>query len=251
MFSAENQLKTCKGVLNYSPRLVVEELNFYDLLALAVRNNVDMPTAEEEHELYIQKTTTRVERLKNIEVFEDYFECVEHLPAFAFSLTALRLDKKDLKKHKIGQKIPYQVIQTDVTKFVDQIKDPSFRTENWRDIINEVNKVVADNIYVPYCRGQIVREMHPLGIPLEVENTPHHSPPYALHAWIGSQINEYLDLKSNSDYLVDPISGNYDFAISRTADYLHPERCLRIVAGEQRSTVGSNDSFRPVVRSLF
>ncbi len=239
--------------LRYSPRLVRTGADFYDTIMSAVRmTDPEMlasglylrpPTAGEEEAVY-RKVSHGATELRDVDELRDYFnnndECWY---AWGHTLTGLRIPEKYVGREcRIGEKVPVQVIVTDIVPFISQIADPQFTRESWRDIVNDVN-IVKGEVAVPYCRGHVVREMHPIfGIFTEVEQTTEHETPYALHGW----------LRENLVVPEDPISGHYDVAVVRGCGWRHGggEWCLCVLADYGRSGAGSGVGFRPVVRGV-
>jgi len=235
--------------LQYSSRLFRTRKDFYDNLKIAAERSVAagkviMPpdANEEEQYIYVQKISG-AKRPSDVEELQDYFAKNEDgWYAWAYTLTGLRVPEKYVcKTYRIGEKVPVQIIVTDITPYISQIADPRFTYDNWKDIIDKVNHVKAE-LAVPYSRGHVIREMHStLGIFTEVEKTTEHKEPYALHAWL----REDLQLPK------DPISGYYDLAVGRRRDWLlFMDMCLAVDADHLRWIAHSysDDSFRPVVR---
>jgi hypothetical protein len=241
--------------ISYSPRLVrsidhlpegyasaeYDKSDFYDALKVAAVMGVSLPTAGEEHAIYAQRGAG-AKKLRDVEEFRDHFtNNDEKVYIWGHSLTGLRFREKDLRKpYNVGDKVTVQVIETDITPFLPQIANPEFTRNNWKDIIGQVNHV-KDELIIPYCRGQVIREMHPVhGIFTEVEPSIEHNAPSALHGW----------LRENLDLPQDPISGYYDVAVERRSCWHHDvgERCLNVYADYRRLNASSNAGFRPVVR---
>src|SRR3989338_7692559 len=200
---------------------------------------VSLPTSGEEHAIYSQKSAG-AKRLRDVEELRDYFvNNDKSWYAWNWNTTGLRFREADLRKpYNVGDKITALVIETDITPYLSQIADPQFTRNNWKDIIDKVNQV-KDKLAVPYARGHVIREMHPIfGIFTEVEPTTEHETPYALHGW----------LRENLDVPQDPISGHYEVAVVRGGYWRHDERCLSVVAHCGRWDTDSDDGFRPVVR---
>ncbi len=239
--------------LAYSPRLVrsIDHLpegyataesgrsDFYDALKVAVVMGVSLPTAIEDQAIYVQRSAG-VRKLRDVEEFRDHFaNNDEGVYIWGHSLTGLRFREADLRRpYNVGDKITTQVVETDITPYLNQIADPKFTRENWKDIIDKVNHVKGE-LAVPYARGHVIREMHPtFGIFTEVEPTTEHKASYALHGW----------LRENLDIPQDPISGHYEVAVERGCYGHHDERCLGVGAYSGRWDAYSGDGFRPVVR---
>ena len=194
--------------IQYSPGLVRTRTDFYDTLkvaaemAVAAGNNLGPPTAGEEQHIYVQ-SALGAKRLQDVEELKDYFDNNgEGWYAWGHTLTAVRLPEKFVgKKCIIGEKVPVQVIVTDISPYLSQIADAKFTRENWKDIIGDVNKVKGE-LLVPYSRGNVIRAIHPIfGIFTEVEQTTEHEAPYDLHAW----------LRENLNVPKDPISGSVSY----------------------------------------
>lgn len=219
--------------------------DFYDTLkvaaemAVATGEPITLPSAGEEHQVYVQKSPG-ARRLRDVDDLKDYFG-VNDEELSGHTLTALRFHEADLRRpYNVGDKITVEVIITDITPYLGQIADPQFTRENWKDIIDKINKAVAKR-QIPYARGQVVDKTDPtLGIWIAIRNTDIHSEPYALHAWL------------RKDLVIpqDPISGYCDVAVQRWCGWRHGghERCLGVVAYWERSDAGSDCGFRPVIR---
>lgn len=209
------------------------ESDFYDALKVAAVMGANLPTAQEEQVLYA-KRTAGAKKLQNVEEFRDHFAN----NIWGHSSTCLRFRKADLgKQYNAGYKVTVSVIETDITPCVSQIADPKFTRNDWKDIIDKVNRVKSE-LAVPYARGHVIKEMHPdLGIFTEIELKTNHKPPYALHGW----------LRENLDIPLDPISGHYDVALERR-NKKHGDKCLSVVACFVRWDGHSANGFRPVVR---
>ncbi len=254
----EMPIATCP--LKYSSRLVrtINHLpegyetagpgmaDFYDTLkvaaviAVADGKPITPSTAGEEHQIYVQ-SIVGAEKLRDVEELRDYFaNNDEGWYAWAHTLTGLRFHEADLRKpYNIGDKVTAEVIITDIAPYISQIADPKFTRENWKDIIEKINKVVA-KLPVPYSRGHVIKEMHStLDIFTEVEQTTEHKTPYALHGW----------LRENLDIPKDPISGHYEVAVGRGRRWHHVGvRCPDVGADDRRWDANSYVGFRPVVR---
>ncbi len=231
--------------LQYSPRLVRTRADFYDTLQIAAKmavagsNNLGLPTAGEEQHIYVQSSAS-AKRLRGVEELMDYFaKNEERWFAWGHTLTGMRVPKEYVgRRCAIGEKVPVQVIVTDIAPYLSQIADPEFTRENWKDIIGHVNKVKGE-VAVPYSRGHVITEMHPLGIFTGVEQTTEHNAPFALHGW----------LRENLDIPEDPISGYHDLAVGRRCGWHRDvDRCLDVAAHYGRWHADSVDGFRPVVR---
>ena len=240
--------------IQYSPQLVRTGKDFYGTLEIAAKmavaagadasdNHLRLSTEAEEQYLYSQKGAG-AKKLSDVPELKDYFGNNDgNWYAWGWTLTGLRVPEEYVgRKCTIGEKIPVQVIVTDISQYISQIADPNFERENWKDIIAQVNRV-QDEILVPYSRGHVVKENHPaFGIFTEIEETTEHSTPYALHAW----------LRENLDVAKDPISGNHDLAVARRAGW-HRDghvRCLGANADYGRWRGDSYDGFRPVRGSV-
>ncbi|MBI3190722.1 hypothetical protein HYZ41_03390 [archaeon] len=202
--------------LPHSKRLNRTRADFYDTVMLAVRMTdpdlisagkyLSPPSAGEEEAVY-RKASPGAKKLRDVEEFRDHFaNNDEGVYIWGHSSTGLRFREADLRKpYNVGDKITAQVIETDITPYLRDIADPKFTRDSWKDIIDKVNQVKGE-LAIPYCRGHVIREMHPIfGIFTEVEPTTEHKAPYALHAW----------LRENLDVSQDPISGHYDVAVVR------------------------------------
>ncbi len=235
--------------LQHSPRLVRTRADFYDTVIAAVRMTdpemlasglyLSPPSAGEEEAVY-RKISPGAKKLEDVEELRDYFaNNNEGWYAWNWNTTGLRFRKADLRKpYNVGDKITVEVIETDITPYLSQIADPKFTRENWRDIIDKVNRVKGE-LAVPYCRGHVIREMHPIfGIFTEVEPTTEHKASFALHGWF----------RENLDMPHDPISGHYDVAVGRWGGWRHDEGCLDVGADFGRWFASSDGGFRPVVR---
>jgi hypothetical protein len=246
--ATDKMIQVPKGTypLLYSPRLVRTGADFYGTLkasaemAVTAGNCLSLPTDMEEHQVYVQKSPG-LKKLWDADEFKDYFAKDNGgWHAWALSLTGLRFREKDLgKPYNLGDKVTAEVIITDIIPYISQIADKKFIRENWKDIIEEVNKVKGD-ITMPYSRGHVVRAVHPVfGIFTEIEPTTEHNAPYALHAW----------LRNNLDIQKDPISCYYDVAVGRWSDWHRGEDwCLDVDACYERSVADPDSGFRPVVR---
>jgi hypothetical protein len=222
--------------------------DFYDTLkvaaemAVAAGKNITLSDAGEEQQIYVQKSPG-AKKLRDVEEFMDYFANNNgNWYAWEHSLTALRFRENDLNRdYRIGEKIKSEIILTKIPEdILRQIADEKFTHDNFKDIINKINKMV-DSVDVPYSRGHVIKEMHStLGIFTEVEKTTEHEAPHALHAW----------MRNNLQIPKDLISGHYDVAVGRGCSW-HlgvGEGCLNVDAGYGRSVAGSDVGFRPVVR---
>ena len=247
------------GILQYSPRLArtISHLpegyataktgmaDFYDTLkAVAVMSAAEgriitPANANEGHQIYMKKSAG-AKKLQDIEELKDYFSKNDKKwHAWEQTLTGLRFRKQDLRKpYEVGDKITAEVIVTDITPYISQIADPKFKRKNFRDIIEKINKV-KDEVSAPYCIGHVIRKMHPtLGIFTEVKPTKEHETPYALHGWLGE----------NLDVSQDPISGHCDIIVERGSVWPHDGMCLFVVASYRRWYADSDVGFRPMVR---
>ncbi|MBI4896173.1 MAG: hypothetical protein HY832_01360 [Candidatus Aenigmarchaeota archaeon] len=247
------------GSLCYSPRLVqtnnhvpvgyatVEprRVDFYDTLKVAAvmavaHGKLMTPSdANEAQEIYAQKSFG-AKRLRDVEEFKDHFgNNNENWYAWEETLTGLRFREADLcKRYEIGDKITAEVIVTDITPYFEQIADRNFTRENWKDIVEKINQIKGE-VCMPYSRGHVIREMDPLGIFTEVEQTREHEMPLALHGW----------LIENLAVRKDSVTDRYDIAVRRWSGWLHDGGgCLGVAAGCARSYADSDGGFRPVVR---
>lgn len=256
--------------LDGSKRLVRTRADFYDTVIAAVRMTdpemlasgryLSPPSAGEEEAVY-RKVSPGAKKLRDVEELRDYFANNEndvwelrHTPegnpyyvcaergswyAWNWNTTDLRFREADLRKsYNVGDKVTAEVVETDITPYLSQIADPKFTRENWKDIIDKVNQIKGE-LAVPYARGHVIREMHPVyGIFTEIEPTKEHKTPFALHGW----------LRENLDVPQDPISGHYEVAVVRGGGWHHDEWCLYVGAGYVRWGADSDDGFRPVVR---
>src|SRR3989338_8034345 len=233
--------------LQYSPRLVRTRADFYDTFIMAVRMTdpemmaagkyLSPPSAGEEEAIY-RKASPGTRKLRDLEELRDYFaNNDENWYAWNWNTTGLRFREADLRKpYNVGDKITALVIETGIMSYLRDIADPKFTRYNWKDIIDKVNHAKGE-LAVPYSRGHVIREMHPIfGIFTEVEQTTEHETPYALHGW----------LRENLDVPQDPISGHYDVAVERRSSWHHGERCLSVDAGCRRWNSDSDGGFRPV-----
>jgi len=180
--------------LQHSPRLVRTRADFYDTVMQAVRMTdpemlasglyLSPPSASEEEAVY-RKVSPGAKKLRDVEELRDYFaNNDEGWYAWNWNTTGIRFREADLRKpYNVGDKVTAEVIETDITPFLSQIADPKFTHDNWKDIIDNVNHVKGE-LAVPYARGHVIREMHPVyGIFTEVEPTTEHKAPFALHGW--------------------------------------------------------------------
>lgn len=243
-------ITTCS--LPYSPRLarVMVQSDFYDMLKAVAETAVDNgdydfrpSTAAEEHHIYSQQST-RAKWLSDIDEFKDYFGKGDGTTHWCITLTGLRVPKGCINKtYKIGEKIPVQVIVTDISPFIAQIADPNFSRKDWTYVIKEANKIVGE-IKIPYSIGNVIDEIDPYsGIFTEIEKTQKHRKSHKLHAWT----------KENFNISLDPISGYYDVAVAIRPSWVHPvggQLCLDIRADVRRWAEypwdKAYDSFRPV-----
>ncbi len=235
--------------LPYAARFIRTDADFYDTVIAAVRMTdpktlasgmyLSPPRAGEEESIYRQ-VVLGAKKLPDVEELRDYFaNNDEGWYAWGHTLTGLRFREADLRKpYNVGDNITAQVIETDITPYLSQIADPKFTRENWKDIIDKVNNVKGE-LAVPYARGHVIREMHPIfGIFTEVEPTTEHKAPFALHGW----------LTENLDVPQDPISGHYDIAVVRRCLWPYDEGWLNVGAFYGRFGANPDDGFRPVVR---
>lgn len=260
------ELTYSNSVVEYSSRLVRTRADFYDTLkqvatmAVATEKTLTLPTAAEEQALFAL-TSKGAETLASVEELKDYFgRNDEGWYAWGHTLTGIRIPETFVARPcKIGDRIPVLVIVTDTSSYVGQIADSRFTRENWKDIIEDVNKIVGE-LTMPYSEGQVITEMDPkFGIFTEIDAKNDHCAPYALHGW----------LRKNLEVPIDPISGYRDLSVGR-GGYWHSaaaKKCLEVVAGCGRlSTIksgarrtvmfpapcggGPGGGFRPVVRQL-
>ena len=243
--SIDRAYATQPYTLPHSPRLIRTGKDFYDSLKIAAEMavkeypNLRLSTIADEQHIYAQKSPGAI-KLKDVEEFRDYFgDNVENWFAWSHTLTGLRVPERYVGKTcSIGEKIPVQVIVTDISPYLSQIADPNFTRENWKDIIDKINKKEGE-LPVPYSRGQVIREIDPVfGVFTEIESSTAHDAPYALHAW----------LRENLSVPRDPISGHFDLEVARRSVWLADRRdCLGVDANYRRSDAHSAGGFRPVL----
>lgn len=222
--------------------------DFYDTLVVAVRMTPaelmktgrywSPPTEGEEQAVYTRESAGAT-ALRDAEGLRDYFGNNDReWYAWGHTLTGLRFQRQYIgKSYHIGEEVPVQIIETDITPFISQINDASFKREDFRDIMRSADKVVGERT-LQYCISQIIEEMDIFGLWKKIRQTKEHSELFALRG----------SLPENLDILKDPLLGTYDVAVVRECGKPLGVGWLSVGANDGRLAAASDVGFRPVVR---
>ncbi len=204
--------------IEYSPRLVRTEKNYYDSRA-SIPSGERMSTAAEE--LAIQLGMERSGKdPRQAGVFDDLFARNDsHVYIWQWTETGLRVPK--------GRNANAYETDAQGRKY-------------WAREVLIGDKMVGE-ILVPEGRGRVAVEWDEVfGLPRVTDEIKFPHTPYTTHFWFNS--NPGKDNKSS----------HQDVAVWRWSDWHHGEDawCLDVYAYYARSDAGSNDGFRPVRGSL-
>lgn len=189
-----------KYQIDYSQEITNTAADFYDTLTTVARLangtwGFDMraSTAAEEHRIFLSEKPGRLKRLERLLVMK---------PEWAYTITGLEVPQQYACKNCVpGDKLPATVTSIDIYHYMDQIADPKFSKENWRDFIRQITIPLGD-----------------MEVPFTGENW--HSNVSGIDPLFGL----FSELTYGGDKPVfgkigypkkDPISGRYEYAVTR------------------------------------
>ncbi len=222
-------------IISCSPALARTGKDFYGSLEKVARgiSGGELPrvarvsTAAEELALQRGYESDGIDpRSEKAAMFNDLFGRNSHgWHAIQWTATALRVPKGvNTGQREIGgngePKYRREVVAVDISPYLEQIADPKFERDNWRDIIGLASRVEGE-MDVPTGNGMVVVEYDSMfGIPSETREIELPHTGYNSHFWFNPQPN------------IDRISGQYDVPVQL---YSVPhsgggDRCLQVDA---------------------